>query len=409
MFSRQEFNELVLDAYNHLYDLVYLRTHPLSRLGENATEQSAKENAWQFHNLLIQTIQELNPGPQAPVNSAEWRRFRIMELRFLNGLEPQIVAEQLFISRRQFYRELAQSIETCADLLSPRYEIKAVEDAAGTPEPAGESGPSQTRLELLRIEAAQFHHSNRSAKVNEIINNVLDVVDEPATRQGTSIRRDLNEYLPAARIDQSILRQIVFGLFNLLLPFAAAPGIQVSTMHSHDEVLMTCSAALNVPAETMRQKNGEELGILMELVELNAARLQVIDRQPQAVDIILGLPGAVQRTVLLADDNADIRRLIASYLRSGYTVIEALTGTEAIRLAHEVHPFVILLDLMMPDRDGWDVLQALKNDTQTQSIPIVICSVLGMKELALSMGASSFLTKPVSEKELQSTLDCLGG
>ncbi len=67
----------------------------------------------------------------------------------------------------------------------------------------------------------------------------------------------------------------------------------------------------------------------------------------------------------------------------------------------------IILDLMMPDQDGWDLMQIFLNQASTQAIPIIVCSVLKQKELALSLGATAFMEKPVAEQELLSVLASL--
>src|SRR5437868_9740050 len=98
-------------AYEHISDLVYLRTHPLLDLLFRDSATSRKDQAWQLHHVLLDTIKELDPGPQAPAFSREWRRHRLMVLRYADGLTPQAVADQLAISRRHFYREHAMAIE----------------------------------------------------------------------------------------------------------------------------------------------------------------------------------------------------------------------------------------------------------------------------------------------------------
>ena len=75
------------------------------------------------------------------------------------------------------------------------------------------------------------------------------------------------------------------------------------------------------------------------------------------------------------------------------------------RLAREVLPAAITLDIMMPNQDGWEILQALKSDPATRSIPVIICSVLEDPELAHSLGAAAYLQKPISQAAL---LDVLG-
>ena len=72
-------------------------------------------------------------------------------------------------------------------------------------------------------------------------------------------------------------------------------------------------------------------------------------------------------------------------------------------------PSAIILDLMMPDRDGWDLLQFFLHQPATQATPIIVCSVLRQKELALSLGAAAFIEKPISEQHLIDILTQLIG
>jgi CheY-like chemotaxis protein len=80
------------------------------------------------------------------------------------------------------------------------------------------------------------------------------------------------------------------------------------------------------------------------------------------------------------------------------------TGQQALALAAELQPRLILLDLMLPHQDGWDILQAFQNSPATRPIPIIICSVLNEPELALALGASDYITKPVSQVTLLAVL-----
>jgi len=109
--------------------------------------------------------------------------------------------------------------------------------------------------------------------------------------------------------------------------------------------------------------------------------------------------------VLVVDDNPDVGLLLRRYLLvGGYQPIIATTAAEAIALARS-HPFyAVTLDLMMDNKDGWDVLQTLANDVRTEHIPVIVCSVLDQKDLALMLGASAFLRKPVMPDALLQAL-----
>jgi CheY-like chemotaxis protein len=112
--------------------------------------------------------------------------------------------------------------------------------------------------------------------------------------------------------------------------------------------------------------------------------------------------------VLVVDDNEDVLELFQRYLvPHQYRVVTAKAVQEGLDLAIRLQPDTITLDLMMPEQDGWDLLQALLNRPDTRHIPIIVCSVLKQKELALSLGATAFLKKPVTELQLLSALQAL--
>jgi CheY-like chemotaxis protein len=89
-------------------------------------------------------------------------------------------------------------------------------------------------------------------------------------------------------------------------------------------------------------------------------------------------------------------------------VLFARDAQQAIAHMQNTRPYAIVLDLMMPQMDGWDLLQRFLTQPDTQTVPIIICSVLKQKDLALSLGATAFIEKPISEMLLLSTLDNIG-
>jgi signal transduction histidine kinase len=108
-------------------------------------------------------------------------------------------------------------------------------------------------------------------------------------------------------------------------------------------------------------------------------------------------------TLLVADDEPDMLRFLKSQLSSHYRVLEAVDGQQAIDKACQFLPDVILLDMMMPEKDGLQACRELRERTSTQSIPIVLLTARADEETklsALSAGASDFLAKPFSTTEL---------
>ena len=108
--------------------------------------------------------------------------------------------------------------------------------------------------------------------------------------------------------------------------------------------------------------------------------------------------------VLIAEDEADIRELLAFHLeRSGYEIARAGTGLEALRLAREGRPDLLVLDLMLPELDGLEVCRRLRNEAGTASLPIVMLTAKGDlvdRVVGLEMGADDYIAKPFSPREV---------
>ena len=119
-------------------------------------------------------------------------------------------------------------------------------------------------------------------------------------------------------------------------------------------------------------------------------------------------PEAGVPTVLIVDDDADARELSARVLRAeGCQVLQATGGDEGLRLARERLPDLIVLDLVMPGMDGWEVLSVLKDNEETRDIPVVLQSMLDARDQAFDRGAAEFLDKPVDKRRLAATLERL--
>jgi DNA-binding response OmpR family regulator len=106
-------------------------------------------------------------------------------------------------------------------------------------------------------------------------------------------------------------------------------------------------------------------------------------------------------SVLVIEDEADIRQLLRTLLeREGYTVAEALEGRDGVRQFHQSHPDIVILDVGLPDLDGWQVLERIRD---MSDVPVLMLTALGTerdKVRGLNSGADDYLTKPFSRVEL---------
>ncbi|MBE3519172.1 MAG: response regulator transcription factor [Firmicutes bacterium] len=114
------------------------------------------------------------------------------------------------------------------------------------------------------------------------------------------------------------------------------------------------------------------------------------------------------RTVLIADDEAHIRELVKLYLQNdGFRLLEASTGPEALALWKESSPDLVILDIMLPELDGWEVLKQIRREKNT---PVIMLTARGEevdRVLGLELGADDYVVKPFSPRELVSRVKAI--
>jgi CheY-like chemotaxis protein len=135
---------------------------------------------------------------------------------------------------------------------------------------------------------------------------------------------------------------------------------------------------------------------------------QIVDLFGQQVCVCLRLPAVATVPVLLIDDNPDFFHLFRRYTQhTRYILHNIREGAHLSEALAEIHPQIIVLDVLLPDVDGWQLLIDLQKGSASRQIPVVICSALAQKEMAFSLGAQAYLPKPVSREQLLLTLDGL--
>jgi CheY-like chemotaxis protein len=155
-------------------------------------------------------------------------------------------------------------------------------------------------------------------------------------------------------------------------------------------------------------EDSNELAIVQQLVQLSSGSLKVVyDRGkdcPPTIEMLL--PAEEEVPVLVIDDNADTLRLLERYLsNSRYRFLGTTNPLQVMQLARESCPRIIVLDVMLPEVDGWELLGRLHEHPEIGAVPVVVCTILPQEQLALSLGAADFVQKPVSRQAFLSVLD----
>jgi len=397
MLTWDEFSLAVSQAYDHLYDMAFLRHHLLTK--QLAAEgESMEKAAWRLHRMLLDAIEALNPGTGAPTNSQPWRRYRLLHDHYVEGESPQTVANELGISRRHFYREKGKALVAIAKL----WWRKIAEDANSASTYLSGSPPETTKLELLQHEVGRLGYADRGYQLAPIVYRVFHLCQPLAEQRGFAVYARLSDEIPLIRGDEQTLLHTLLGLVDYGARHPGVKGVWIEGSVAEDRV------RLLVRFEGAKgSDNVADADQVVALQELAVTQNMSLRRAEDGPDVAfeLSIPASPPTIVLVVDDNPDIHDLFRRYLSGhGYHLVAARTVSEALCLIGELKPDVITIDLMMPEQDGLSLLERIRNQPQTENTPVIVCSVLEERELALSLGADCFLSKPVTQEDLLAAL-----
>lgn len=302
-------------------------------------------------------------------------------------------------------------------------------------------------LDLSRIEAGRMNWHFEGCDLNELVTNACDVLRMASDKKGVEYVMHLSPTALPIFADSDKMIQVVTNLVGNALKFTPTGGVvEITTRQVRDsaEVVVKDSGMGIAPehhqrifekfgqvdtSET-REIKGSGLGlpIARSIVEAHKGTLTVdsdlgrgasfVVRVPIVGDSAREAPGATQgeivaeaseeprqapqdRSVLIVDDEVNIRRFLRHILeQEGYDVLEAASGKEALQRASREKPNLILLDLRLGDMTGFEILEELKQKSDTRDIPVVILSIIQDKEQGFRLGASDFLNKPVDREKL---------
>lgn len=422
MVEPETFVRYVQECLGHLHDLAYLEAHPLARLVPEADQAGPAEA---LRRALVDAIDRLRPvggAPQSPL-SAQWRRYRYLCLRYEEGLTLHQAARELGVSSRQASRDQQQAVQALASLLWARHlraragpvAVAAETEVAGPV--AGDGGPtsleSQPDLDAELRQLAKLP-AEAPTDLEETVRGVVATIGGLAESRGVTLELSFSDTVSRPAIGRTLLRQALFNLLSYAIELTSDSRILISAADTARGVELSldarCRQRRQVARSARSTSNAEALLTAgRRLLETQGGAIELCRHADDSLTIDLVLPPIQMRKVLVIDDNPDVVGLFRRYLRhANYRLVYAGTAESALRLAAELRPEIITLDLMMPTQDGWEILQQLRSCEVTRDIPIVVCSVLPEKALALSLGVAGFLAKPITRASLLAALErCL--
>jgi CheY-like chemotaxis protein len=405
------FEEMVHSALSHLYDHAYLLRHPLARAIE--AHGPAEYRANSLRRLLLDSIQDLKPPREVSSDSPAWRHYQYLYLRYVEAKPVTEIARGLAVSDRQTRRRHRDAIEAVCRILRERLRGRlAISDQPGsTKERSFEgtranSASTADRLLDSELERIQANQDEALIDVCAEVAGVVDTVAPLASTRGGALHLS-RANSPFVLGDRIVLRTALLSALVWAIGDDASKGVAVDVNSDGDWVKVQISfhRAGDGFADGANHGAPAQLAEAERLLQTQRGSITTSSTASSST-IEICVPLARPTTILVVDDNPDMRGLFRRYLAgSRYRPILASSGDEAMHLARETRPDCIVLDVMMPRRDGWEILQSLRNDRATREFPILVCTVLQQAELALSLGAAGYLAKPITQRSLLAAID----
>ena len=286
-------------------------------------------------------------------------------------------------------------------------------------------------LDLSKVEAGQVELEVAPFSLRDALESGVVMVRERATTDGVRITLAESSDANIVEGDERRVRQVIFNLLSNAVKFTPAGGhVDVRATRVNGEVRVSVAdTGPGIAAEDLErifeefqqteagleQREGTGLGLALSkrLVELHGGRIWVESELGPGSTFVFTLPARGPRAVaaaqiLVVEDNEKNMKLFRDVLAAtGFRTLEATTGEQAVELATEHAPDLVLMDIQLPDIDGVEALGRLRADERTASLPILALTAQAMegdRERFLAAGFDGYLSKPVNVADFVATV-----
>ncbi|HEX2632230.1 MAG TPA: response regulator, partial [Bradyrhizobium sp.] len=304
-------------------------------------------------------------------------------------------------------------------------------------------------LDLSKVEAGKMDVFIEEIDLSSLLDEVKSIIAPLVAKNGNELEVRLADHVGRMRTDRTKLKQCLLNVLSNASKFTQdgkltvqvrrfetdGPKIEIVISDTgigmnEDQIGRLFQAFSQADASTTKKFGGTGLGLAItrHFCRLLGGDISVASQPGVGSSFTIILPDQAAEpesrpvvesalesarsnavgsavTVLVVDDDASARDLLTTNLgREGYRTVQARGGDEALELARKLRPDAITLDVLMPKKDGWTVLGALKADPVLRDIPVVMVTVAPDRGIGLSLGAAEVMTKPVDRGQLTALL-----
>lgn len=302
-------------------------------------------------------------------------------------------------------------------------------------------------LDLSKIEAGKIELYAEHIDLKKMADQLVSTIEPLVTKNSNTLQLYLPDDLGHAFTDQTKLRQVLLNLLSNACKFTDRGVVTLTVARelqsgldwltftvtdsgigiTNEQMERLFQPFSQADSSTTRKYGGTGLGLMISrhFCQMLGGDITVTSRADHGSSFIVRLPAILPQefststshppapqletpgraTVLVIDDDPNARDLLQRLLgKEGFRVECAEGGNKGLELALSLHPDIITLDAMMPDKDGWSVLSELKANPLTMQIPVIMLTMMDNQHLGFSLGASEYLNKPVSRERLLETV-----
>ena len=293
-------------------------------------------------------------------------------------------------------------------------------------------------LDLSKVEAGRMELEYSSFELRSLLTDAASMLRERAAAHGVELRVEVAEDIGAVDSDELRLKQVVLNLMTNAVKFTPDGGsvvVQAASVGSGIEITVTDTGIGVAEADRERifesfqqggrgssREEGTGLGLTLSrrIVELLGGRMWLESQVGVGSTFGFTLPApagatasrprdadlaqAVGEVVVIEDDRRSLELINAYLAGTALNVTTATNGRSGLDAVRRLLPAAVLLDIRLPDIDGWSVLRTLKDDDKTRSIPVIVVSMVDERARGLALGAADYLVKPVGHDSLLGAL-----